>query len=407
MSSMSSSSNTLAGLGKTFSKAVEEGVFPGAVIAATNRDGSFYHSEAFGRRGCDSTEKPLTTKSVMAIASMTKLMTTIAALQLVERQLVDLDQDVSSLVPTLAAQEILESWDKKGRPITRKRETTITLRHLLTHSSGAGYDMSNAELAKFTAYNGREINSGATVEERFGYPLLFEPGTSWEYGTGIDWAGQLVERVTGQDLETYMQEHIWTPLGIRKITFWPSSNTEMQAERVQMTIRDGASGHLVPLQRPFLTEGVTECFGGQGAYAAIDDFLKVLRSILTDDEKLLKKTTTAMMFQSQLSPASRESLRKHVHSCGSVPAFIGIFDNSRTYDFGLGGMLAVDGEPSGRKRGTLFWSGKPNCFWVSLYKQRKKALRTCSAETGLSSSTATPISAGSLGPRSFHLVTSQ
>ncbi|QKX64809.1 uncharacterized protein TRUGW13939_11985 [Talaromyces rugulosus] len=311
MSSREHSRNTLSGLEKTFSKAVEGGVFPGVVVATTNRDGSFYYAKAFGRRGCDSTEELLTTKSVMAIASMTKLITTVATLQLVERQSIKISQ---------------------GKPNTRKRQKTITLRHLLTHSSGAGYDMSNAELAKFTLSKGREINSGATIEERFGYPLLFEPGTSWECGTGIDWAGKLVERLTGQDLETYMQEHIWAPLGLKRITFWPSHNADMEADRVRMTIRNEASGGLVLLQKPFLTEGVTECFGGQGAYAEMEDFLKILHSILVDDERLLKKDTTAKMFQSQLNPASRESLRKHIQSCGPDPAFIGIFDNRYSYD---------------------------------------------------------------------------
>jgi CubicO group peptidase (beta-lactamase class C family) len=363
MDSNSNVDDVFAALEKAFSEAVRDGVLPGAVLTATNGNGSFHYAKAFGNNGF--TGDPLTTKSIMAIASMTKLLTSIAALQLVERQLVHLDQDISPLIPTLAAQEVLTGWDTTGRYITQKRENAITLRYLLTHSSGAGYDMSNPALARVTMSRGREINVGATVNERFGYPLLFEPGTSWEYGTGIDWVGQLVERLTGQELESYMQEHIWNPLAIQRITFWPSRRIDMDAERMRITVRDENSGRAVPLQRPFLTEGVSECFGGQGAYAAMEDFMKVLRSILADDGKLLTKDTTATMFQSQLGDASRESLRKHIKSCGLNAAFIGISDNSHAYDWGIGGMLAMDDVSSGRKKGTLFWSGKPNLFWVS------------------------------------------
>ncbi|GCB27420.1 acyltransferase LovD [Aspergillus awamori] len=117
--------------------------------------------------------------SIMALASMSKVLTTIAALQLVEKRLVDLETDVSSLTPTLASQGILQGLDAAGRP---------------------RYDMSNPDLARFKAYRGRNINSGSTIGERFGYPLTFEPDTAWKYGTGIDWVGQLLELLTGQTL---------------------------------------------------------------------------------------------------------------------------------------------------------------------------------------------------------------
>ena len=204
------------------------------------------------------------------------------------------------MIPNLATHEILTSWDTTGRYTTDKRKNAITLRFLLAHSSGAGYDKSNPGLAMVTKSQGREINVGATVNERFDYPLLFEPGTGWMYGTGMDWVGQLVECLTGQDMESYMQEYIWSPLEIQKITFWPSRHIDINAECMQMTVRDATSRHVVSLQKPFLAEGVSECFGGQGAYAAMKDFLKILRSILADDGKLLAKETTAMIFQPQL-----------------------------------------------------------------------------------------------------------
>ncbi|KAJ6190870.1 hypothetical protein N7519_000891 [Penicillium mononematosum] len=363
MDCISGANDIFASLEEAFSNAVEDGVFPGAVLAATNGNGSLHYARAFGHKTADGTQSPLTANSVMAIASMTKLLTSIAALQLVERQIVDLDQDVSYMIPSLAAQQVFTGWSTSGQYIAHDRKNAITLRHLLTHSSGAGYDMSNADLAKITSSLGRKVNVGATVNDRFGYPLLFEPGSSWEYGTSLDWVGQLIEHLTGQDLESYMQENIWVPLSIQKMTFWPSRRVEMAAECVQMTRRDESSGRVVPLGTPFLTEGVAECFGGQGVHATMDDFMKVLRSILVDDGKLLAKGTSATMFQPQLGDDSRQSLHDYIGTHDAEPAFIGMPDNTGVYDWGLGGMLAMNDEPSGWKKNTLFWSGKPNLFW--------------------------------------------
>lgn len=360
----SGSRNPLEDLEKAFDTSLEDGTWPGVVVAATNKSGSFHYAKAFGNDDGTSDGRPFAMSSIMALASMSKLLTSIAALQLVEKRLVDLETDVSSLLPTLASQGVLCDWDAAGKPCIQPRKNPITLRSLLTHSSGAGYDMSNPNLARFTAYKGRRVNSGTTVDERFGYPLTFEPGTAWEYGTGIDWVGQLVERLTGQTLEADMQRHIWEPLGIERMSFWPAGISGGD-RKVRISVRDEASGRFTALKQLFLTEGVTDCFGGQGIYASMEEFLKVIHSILADDGKLLTSESIAMMFQSHLLPASRDSLQRHVKDCGTESSFIGIFDNNRLYDWGLGGMLAMENEPFGPQAKTLFWSGKPNLFWVS------------------------------------------
>ncbi|KAL2842264.1 beta-lactamase/transpeptidase-like protein [Aspergillus pseudodeflectus] len=352
-------------LEQAFLNAIEDGTWPGAVVAATNVNGTFHYAKAFGKDTCDSNGKLFEMDSIMAIASMTKLLTTIAALQLVEKKLIGLDDDVTPWVPTLADQEVLDGWDEAagGRPRTHRRKNKITLRNLLTHSSGAGYDMSNPDLARFTAYMGREVNSGATVDERFGYPLLFEPGIGWEYGTGMDWVGQVIERRTGQTLEVYMQKHIWEPLGIERMSFWPGSIPDADKKRARMSVRDPVSGWPISLEGPVFTEGVTDCFGGQGLYASMEDFLKVLHSILADDGRLLSSQSTAMMFQPQLGEASRESLQRHLRASTPSSLFVGIFDNTLLYDWGLGGMLCMEDAKTGRRKQSLFWSGAPNLFW--------------------------------------------
>ncbi|GJP88828.1 hypothetical protein AnigIFM59636_010712 [Aspergillus niger] len=351
-----------ARLEDSLEKAIEDGVFPGVVVAATNKTGSLRYVKAFGRSACNDTGVPLSPQSVMAFASMTKLMTCIAALQLVERGTISLDDDVGPLLPDLAQSKILTGWDKEGMPLLRERQNPITLRHLLTHTAGTGYDMTNSDLARFSACQGRHINSGETVKERFGYPLTYEPGTSFEYGCGIDWVGQLVEKLSGQDLESYMQENIWGPLGIQGITFWPAAKPDIRNNQIRMAIREPNSERVTDFTGRFLTEGVTECFGGQGAYGDMESYLEILFSLLVDDEKLLSRQTTEKLFSPQLSHSSKHSLNEYIRN-HPPNAFIGIFDTESEYDWGLGGILTTQDTPSGRQKGTLIWSGKPNLFW--------------------------------------------
>ncbi|GKZ27033.1 hypothetical protein AbraIFM66951_001794 [Aspergillus brasiliensis] len=352
-----------AELEASFEKAIEDGVFPGVVVAATNKAGSLKYVKALGKTSCNNMGEPLSSQSIMAYASMTKLMTCIAALQLVERGIISLDEDVGPLLPELAQLKILTGWDEDGKPLLRERINPITLRHLLTHTAGTGYDMTNPDLARFSAFQGRQINSGETVKERFGYPLTYEPGTSFEYGTGIDWVGQLVEKLSGQDLESYMRDNIWGPLGIQRITFWPSAEPDIRKHQVHMAIREPHSRRVTDFTGRFLTEGVTECFGGQGAYGDMESYLKILYSLLVDDEKLLSQQTTAELFKPQLGHSSKHHLNEHIRS-HPPSSFIGIFDTELEYDWGLGGILTTQDTPSGRLKGTLSWSGKPNLFWV-------------------------------------------
>ncbi|KAF5864381.1 hypothetical protein ETB97_007943 [Aspergillus alliaceus] len=141
---------------------------------ATDKTGSLRYIKAFGKSACDGTGVPLSSASVMAFASMTKLMTSIAALQLVERGLIGLDEDAGPLLLDLAQIKILTGWNEDGTPLLRERKSQITLRQLLTHSAGTGYDMTNSEIAKLSVFRARQINSGETVKETFGSPLTYE-----------------------------------------------------------------------------------------------------------------------------------------------------------------------------------------------------------------------------------------
>ncbi|KZP25118.1 beta-lactamase/transpeptidase-like protein, partial [Athelia psychrophila] len=212
------SSNTLD---ETFRAAIENKDIPGAVLVATNKAGTLSYAKAFGQTGVSPDAKPLTLDSTFWLASTSKLLTTIAALQCVERGLFSLDSpdDIARLLPELAAPEILTGFDAEGKPVTAPAKNRITLRQLLTHSAGMTYEFMDPLLSAW-----RKTPEGSRAHDdafmgAYLMPLVYEPGTSWRYGVGIDWAGKLVERANGGvALEAYMQQYIWGPLGMQDIT---------------------------------------------------------------------------------------------------------------------------------------------------------------------------------------------
>lgn len=301
---------------------------------------------------------------------MTKLMTSIAAMQVVERGLISLDDDVSHLIPELANQGVLTGFDDAGKPNVEPRKNPIKLRHLLTHSAGAGYDAFYPDLMKYRAWQGKPLNTGLTIPERFGYPLTYEPGTSWQYGTGLDWTGKVIEELTGLTLEDYMKKNIWEPLSISGITFWPNKNPDMMKNFAGQSQRDSKTGKLKEMANMFLVDGTKDCMGGGNAFGDLTDYIKIVYSLLMDDEVLLKKGSTAQMFKPQLTKESKAALNATLRIPEIAAVFIGGFPTEIQYDWGIGGIL-VEGELEGRrKKGTLIWSGMPNLFWVSFVRKR-------------------------------------
>src|SRR5262249_354491 len=150
------------------------------------------YAGAFGTR--DSSGAPVTIDSIFAIASMTKAITSVAALQLVDQGKVKLNEPVSAHLPQLRKLEVLEGFDEEtGKPILRPARTQVTLKHLLTHTSGLCYDIWDADMFRY-ASQPRDAAPAGTPPPPV---LMFEPGARWQYGTGVDWAGRLVEAVSG------------------------------------------------------------------------------------------------------------------------------------------------------------------------------------------------------------------
>jgi methyl acetate hydrolase len=206
-------------------RAVEAGDVPGVVAAAATEDGVIFEGAA-GALDID---------SVIWIASMTKALTGAAAMQLVESGKLSLDAPAGDVVPELADKQVLEGFAGDGQPRLRPAKRPITLRHLLTHTSGLGYDTWNAEILRYRQATGIPA-VGSCQNIALTTPLLAEPGERWEYSISIDWAGKMVEAASGQRLDRYMSEKLFQPLGMT-IPASPSDRRSVCAKRACIPAR--------------------------------------------------------------------------------------------------------------------------------------------------------------------------
>lgn len=214
---------------------------------------------------------------------------------------------------------------------------------------------------KYQAYKQKTPNAGSDVLSRFTYPLIFEPGESWSYGTGIDWAGLVVERVAKTTLEDFMRKHIWDPLGITTTTFFPSKQPELNSRVPMLSVRT-PDAQLAPYTNPFINTGSTGCFGGHGLYSTMSDYLKFQLSLLRNDGKLLSPASVDLMFTPQLTSASTAGLKDFMYSpMGAF--FIGEMFPEKKHSWGIGGILFLEDHEGRRRKGTLSWGGMANTFW--------------------------------------------
>ncbi|KAF2999277.1 hypothetical protein E8E13_003874 [Curvularia kusanoi] len=358
-----------------FETAIQEAVdvqeIPGCVLFASNRDGSFKYSKTFGHTSMvPERAKPLQTNTVMWVASCTKLMTSICALQLVEQGKLTLDDPVYTHIPELKSFKILKTFDNDGKPVEVQHTKPITLRTLLTHTSGLSYDGMHPKLLAWLAYHNRKPTVGAKLLQRFDAPLVFEPGESWMYGASIDYAGLLVERVTGLTLEEYMRQNLWEPLGIKDMTFKLASRPDMKERMADMSGRDEKTGkvELSTERQSFLDidgQEVQDCMGGQGVFTTPEEYSKVLHAVLTmdEDERFLKKETLKEFFTPQLGEAPSAAFNGMIQSDDMVNNAMGGTQKDSVKNWGLGGLLLLQDQADGKAAGTMIWGGLPNLIW--------------------------------------------
>ena len=328
---------------------VQAGAAPGFSAGVITRDGERLLACA-GVRGAGSPQ-PMTQDTLFWMASCTKVITSVAALQLVERGLIDLDAPVGERLPTLSAPKVLIGFDAAGVPQTRAATRPITLRRLLTHTSGLAYDFFSEDLSKFLAATGGSTMSGGDPD----IPLMFEPGDGWQYGVGVDWTGRLIEAVTGAGLDAWCAEHIFAPLGMTDTTFFPSAE---QATRKVSMHRHGENGGFI--ETPFGMPSVNHfMMGGGGLYSTASDFLRFLGAILHGGAPLLRPETFALVMSNQVGELDAGAL-KSAQPLMSLD-FEPLAGLARRHS--LAGLINMEPVPHGRSTGSLAWAGIANCYY--------------------------------------------
>src|SRR5579863_4069333 len=257
----------------TLRQATDAGVVPGVVAMATTADGKIYEGASGVRRRGEAA--PMTLDTVFRIASMTKAITCVAAMQLVERGRLSLDGPLPAIDPALDAPRVLAGFDAAGKPRLRPAKRPVTLKDLLTHTAGFCYEQWNPTQERYVAAAGLpQMSSGKLAAMRLA--LMFDPGERWEYGINIDWVGRLVEEASGQPLDAYFAEHITGPLDMRDTGF--AVSPEQRARQASVHQRDAAG---VLAAQPFEAPAEREFFaGGGGLYSTAGDYLTFLQMLL-------------------------------------------------------------------------------------------------------------------------------
>lgn len=186
------------------------------------------------------------------------------------------------------------------------------------------------------------------LEERYLYPLVFEPGQAWKYGCFMDWAGRMVERVNDMSLQAYMEKNLWRPLGIKGMTFYLQQRPDLAARRPEMSMRDpGGNGKAVHTTMPAWVEDVHDALGDLGVYSSAEGYLKVLHSLLADDGKLFKAEAAELVFQRHMSEESHNLMMEMVSDSTMNNLLCGWFAARMQEDLGFSRNV-VDGRCSGR-----------------------------------------------------------
>ena len=327
----------------------------GAVAMTGNRAGTTA-THVIGHNGAGTA---LTADSVFQLASMTKAIVSVAAMQLVEAGKLGLDTPIGDLLPDLADARVITGFGADGSVETRPATRPITLRHLLTHTSGLGYDFVHADMARARGPAGPPP-PGTMASLRT--PLLFDPGDGWAYGIGTDWVGLAVAAASEQRLDDYVAAHVTAPLGMVDTVFGLGNG---DPARLVSNMARGADGALVPF--PINIGGGAGEFlsGGGGMIGTAADYLRFVRMLLNngslDGVTILAPETVAEMRRNQIG-----TLRAGVMET-TMPALSARVEwfPEMVAGWGLGFLINPEPGRDGRAANSLGWAGICNTFyWI-------------------------------------------
>lgn len=336
----------------------EQGDIPGVIATVADRSGVIYEGAA-GMRATGGSA-PMTMDTFIWFASLTKGVTAVAAMQLVEQGKLDLDAPAAKLLPELGKLQVRTGWNADGTPILRAPKTPVTLRNLLTHTSGFAYEIFNTDTVReLEAAGTPNVISGsrATMDRA----LVRDPDTAWEYSIGIDWAGRMVEAASGLCLRDYMAKNIFAPLGMGDVTFQANAEQLARASAMHARLPDGS---LITI--PFGIPPDAELdMGGHALSGRVPDYLRFCRALLNggtlDGNRILAPTTVELMGRNHIGDISIGELKTAMptlsNDCHLHPGI--------DLKWGLSFILNQQPTPEGRAAGTMAWAGLPNAYyWI-------------------------------------------
>jgi CubicO group peptidase (beta-lactamase class C family) len=339
-----------AAIDEMLQSAIDKGEIPGVVAAITTKDQVIY-LKAFGKQ--DVAQKvPMSKDTIFRIASMTKPVTSVAVMMLVEQGKLRLDDPAGDYLPSLKGREVIATFDEKDASFTtRPAKQEITIRHLLTHTSGFAYSFTSPAILSITQKTGKDQRDS---------PLLFDPGTKWHYSHSTAALGDIVEKLTGRSLEDFYQERIFRPLRMADTSFLLPAE---KAGRL-VTVHRREEAGLVENPNPAKYTSVVRGDGGLVSTAA--DYSAFLQMLLNEGSwhgtRLLKPESVRLMTSNQIGAVNVGEMPSAIPR-QSAPFLAG----GGRDKFGLGFQITTrDGKSTHERRaGSYAWAGIFNThFWV-------------------------------------------
>jgi len=324
---------------------------PGIVALVVDADRVVY-TGAFGRQDV-AAAVPMAEDSIFRIASMTKPVTSVAVMMLVQEGDIGLDDPVSDYLPAFEDKQVIENFNPADKTYGMRPATgPITVRHLLTHTSGLGYAFSSATLAALVG-----SDPGASVTR---FPLLHDPGVRWTYGESTRVLGTLVEEVSGQTLDEFMSERIFVPLGMSDTFYTVPAQKARRVATVHRTTPEGL------VETPNPAEITAPVYGDGGLHSTAADYAKFIQLFLNNGRapngmRLLSETTVALMGENHIGAIFVEQ-QPTASPAVSEPFPLGAGRDK----FGLGFQITgPHRDPFSRSPGSMSWAGIFNTeFWI-------------------------------------------
>jgi len=337
----------------------------GAVAEIVSGDEVLCSAAAGVRSLHDEAAGPMTTDTVCWIASMTKAVTGAAAMQLVERGQLHLDTPAAEILEHLGTVGVLEAFDEEGGPLVRPARTPITLRQLLTHTAGFGYEIWSDNLLHYHRVTGTPTIRTCR-RAALDAPALHDPGEQWLYGTSIDHVGLMVEAASGMRLGDYLRQHLLDPLGMDSTAFGISD--DMRARLATVHVR-GGDGALSALEFEMDQEPEVQ-LGGAGLYSTVEDYCRFLQMILGRGTRggvqVLRPETVDRMVVNNMGTLRVLPLPAAIPGvAGDVEFYPGVEKS-----WGLTFQINEEPLPTGRPAGGLMWAGLANSYyWIDMQNQ--------------------------------------